>query len=178
MWEAWTSDCHELYAGNLSSGENSKVIKKTEMTPAPSPCDESKTHLLKEAMQCGWVLLIILICYINILKQNCTFCSSFVNYLISCFFFSYFWGTRGKKEKKKGLSLAFDHILRSSVQCSLLRCVDGPVAISLLLSHIAFTLRCLSEEDVVMQLKASKWTVSKTCFYGSPQWTNQTKTYI
>lgn len=94
-------------------------------------------------------------CFQAILKQNCTFCSSFGNYLSS--------GAGKKKQKnEKRPSMAFDHILRSSSVGAVCSGVAmAQFAISLLLSHIAFALSCLREEDVVTPSKASEWTLSK-----------------
>lgn len=76
---------------------------------------------------------------------------------------SFFWGRKKKPEKnEKRPSMAFDHILRSSSVGAVCSGVAmAQFAISLLLSHIAFALSCLREEDVVTPLKASEWTLSK-----------------
>lgn len=89
-------------------------------------------------------------CFQAILKQNCTFCSSFGNYLSS--------GAGKKKQKRMKRGPLW---LSSSVGAVCSGVAMAQFAISLLLSHIAFALSCLREEDVVTPLKASEWTLSK-----------------
>ena len=113
----------------------------------------------KSFLHVAWNLISFSINYMNcfqaILKQNCTFCSSLVNYLISWFLSFFLLGEKRGKKEKKHLCLAFDHILRSSsvgAVCSGVAMAQLP---SLYFKSF-FALSCLREEDIVTPLKASE----------------------